>query len=113
MHCPLCPLLTADCAEGFNTGLFPDNGVYLIQPLRASRPFPVYCKEKSNARTYILERRSDAVNFNRNFSEYQAGFGDLDGNHWLGLDKVRLRDLQLGSRRSGQGTSEGWTLRQS
>ena len=34
----------------------------------------------------ILQRRVDAnVSFDRSWKEYVAGFGDPNGNHWLGL----------------------------
>ncbi|KAL3886377.1 hypothetical protein ACJMK2_026375 [Sinanodonta woodiana] len=34
----------------------------------------------------VFQRRVDAsVTFNRSFSEYEAGFGNLTGNLWLGL----------------------------
>ena len=37
----------------------------------------------------IIERRVDAsVSFERSWDEYVAGFGDIDGNFWLGLDVI-------------------------
>jgi len=38
----------------------------------------------------IVQRRFEGdVLFNRNWSEYQAGFGHLDGDYWIGLDAIR------------------------
>ena len=28
------------------------------------------------------------MDFYRNYAEYSAGFGDLHGNHWLGLESM-------------------------
>ena len=37
----------------------------------------------------IIQRRVDAsVSFRRNWGEYVAGFGDVDGNFWLGLEAI-------------------------
>ena len=37
----------------------------------------------------VFQRRVDAsVDFNRNWNEYRNGFGDLNGNFWLGLEKI-------------------------
>ena len=37
----------------------------------------------------IFQRRMDGlVNFYRNWNAYVEGFGDLEGEHWLGLDKL-------------------------
>ena len=37
----------------------------------------------------IIQRRVDAsVSFERSWNEYVAGFGDVNGNFWLGLDAI-------------------------
>ncbi|XP_022095922.1 ficolin-3-like [Acanthaster planci] len=38
----------------------------------------------------VFQRRFDgSVNFNRNWTEYRDGFGDLTGEFWLGNEKLR------------------------
>ena len=37
----------------------------------------------------MIQRHQDGnVNFRRNWTEYVQGFGDLEGDHWLGLEKI-------------------------
>uniref|UniRef100_A0A182MYC6 Fibrinogen C-terminal domain-containing protein n=1 Tax=Anopheles dirus TaxID=7168 RepID=A0A182MYC6_9DIPT len=39
---------------------------------------------------FVFQRRIDgSVEFNRSWTEYKDGFGDLCGEHWLGLKKLR------------------------
>ena len=52
-------------------------------------PFPVYC----NTGLFIVVQRRIApfdLSFNRTWDEYKNGFGDLNGEFWLGLEKLHL-----------------------
>ncbi|KAK7090940.1 hypothetical protein V1264_010674 [Littorina saxatilis] len=53
-------------------------------------PITVYCDQTTdNGGWIVFQRRQDAsVDFYRNWTEYRNGFGDLEGNFWLGLDKL-------------------------
>ncbi|XP_017864778.1 PREDICTED: microfibril-associated glycoprotein 4-like [Drosophila arizonae] len=53
-------------------------------------PFPVPCDGRIAGPGWtVIQRRVDnAVDFNRNWQEYRDGFGDLDGNLFIGLEKI-------------------------
>jgi len=38
--------------------------------------------------TVIQRRIDDTVNFSRTWDEYVRGFGDVNGEYWLGLEKI-------------------------
>ena len=62
------------------------SGVYTIDP-GCGRPFQVYCN--MDGQYIVFQRRMDgSVNFYRDWNAYVEGFGDLEGEHWLGLDKL-------------------------
>ena len=65
------------------------DGVYSINP-DGLGSFKVWCDMNTDGDGWTLfQRRQDAgVNFYRGWQEYKNGFGDLDGNFWLGLDKI-------------------------
>jgi len=44
----------------------------------------------------VLQKRFNGVeNFDRNWNEYAKGFGTLDGEHWIGLEKIFLLTNQM------------------
>jgi len=52
----------------------------------------VFCDMTANDGSWIMiQRRIDnTVSFNRNWTAYKNGFGDISGNMWIGLDKLHL-----------------------
>ena len=64
-----------------------DDGIYTIYP-RGIEAFEVYCDMSNGGWTVIQRRVDSSVSFDRNYTEYVNGFGDLPGNMWLGLDKI-------------------------
>ena len=77
-----------DCRDAYNRGNKQD-GVFTIDiPVISLSQVP--CDMTTQPAGWIVfQRRVDgSVNFNRKWTEYKEGFGDLTGNFWLGLDKL-------------------------
>lgn len=57
-----------------------------------TEPFQVPCDSTlaSSGWTVIQRRINGKVDFNRNWRDYQTGFGDLRGEFFIGLDKLYL-----------------------
>ncbi|KAM4706776.1 LOW QUALITY PROTEIN: angiopoietin-related protein 4 [Discoglossus pictus] len=79
--------LPSDCHQIFVEGER-TSGVYTIQPLRA-QPFEVYCEMTADGGWTVIQRREDgSVDFDQLWESYKSGFGNLDGEFWLGLEKM-------------------------
>jgi ficolin len=62
--------------------------VYSIQPPGATAAFPAYCDMSGGGWTVIQRRMDGSVDFYRGWADYVAGFGELSGNFWAGLDNI-------------------------
>ena len=83
------PFLSAqDCVDLLDKG-FRQDGVYFIDPDNQG-PFQVFCDQTTNGGGWIvLQKRFDgSEDFYRNWSDYKNGFGRLNGEFWLGNDKI-------------------------
>ena len=69
-----------------------ESGVYTIQPNNASNSFNGYCDMETDGGGWavLLKRQDGSVDFYRNWTDYKSGFGNLEGEHWLGLDNMYL-----------------------
>ncbi|TSK13571.1 Angiopoietin-related protein 4 [Bagarius yarrelli] len=77
----------ANCHDVFLRGETA-SGVYTLQP-PDSPPLRVYCHMTADAGWTVIQRRLDgSVDFDQLWNEYQNGFGNLDGEFWLGLEKM-------------------------
>ncbi|XP_056148477.1 angiopoietin-related protein 4 isoform X2 [Lampris incognitus] len=78
--------IASDCHELFLRGETA-SGVYTIQPLNA-QPFEVFCEMTAGGWTVIQRRQDGSVDFDQLWQAYQKGFGSLNGEFWLGLEKI-------------------------
>ncbi|KAM8718036.1 hypothetical protein ACLKA7_004701 [Drosophila subpalustris] len=94
-----------NCNEAKSSGIHD-----IVIPNFSSQPFTVACdaETRGGGWTIILRRMDGSVDFNRTWSEYKKGFGELEGEFFLGLDKIRMAlkrlrittHLQLGTRKN-------------
>uniref|UniRef100_A0A665TQF7 Fibrinogen-like protein 1 n=2 Tax=Echeneis naucrates TaxID=173247 RepID=A0A665TQF7_ECHNA len=74
-----------DCSQLFTSG-FKSSGFYKIKTTR------VYCDMSEGGGWTVIQRRlNGAVTFNRSWTEYKDGFGDMNaelGEFWLGNDNL-------------------------
>lgn len=77
------------CADFYKSGQR-KSGVYKIKP-DSLGSFDVFCDQKTagGGWTVIQKRLDGSVKFlNRGWKDYKSGFGNLNGEFWLGLDKM-------------------------
>ncbi|KAI5620887.1 angiopoietin-related protein 6 precursor, partial [Silurus asotus] len=78
-----------DCQHVLDSGES-TSGIYLLQPQNSNRLFQAWCDQtRAQGGWTVIQRRLDgSVNFFRNWDQYKQGFGNLDGEYWLGLENL-------------------------
>ncbi|ALC38310.1 maker410 [Drosophila busckii] len=80
--------------EGYATSCLSFGNSNNIQTIRVpgTEPFQVRCKSEivGNGWTVILNKARFTSNFNRTWTEYKQGFGDLNDEFFIGLEKLHL-----------------------
>lgn len=79
--------MASDCHELFLRGET-TSGVYTIQPINAES-FKVFCEMTADGGWTVIQRRQDgSVDFDQLWQAYEKGFGSMNGEFWLGLEKI-------------------------
>uniref|UniRef100_A0A8C9SU06 Angiopoietin-related protein 2 n=1 Tax=Scleropages formosus TaxID=113540 RepID=A0A8C9SU06_SCLFO len=78
-----------DCLHALEDG-HSNSGIYLVKPENANRLMQVWCDQRHDPGGWtVIQRRLDgSVNFFRNWETYKQGFGNIDGEYWLGLENI-------------------------
>ena len=64
------------------------SGAYYIDPDGLGE-FKVFCDQTAGGGWTVFQKRFDGtVDFFRTWDDYRQGFGNLNGEFWLGLDKI-------------------------
>ncbi|XP_077373875.1 angiopoietin-related protein 4 [Festucalex cinctus] len=79
--------MASDCHELFLRGET-TSGLYTIQPDNMEA-FRVFCEMTADGGWTVVQKRQDgSVDFDQLWSAYEKGFGSLEGEFWLGLEKI-------------------------
>jgi len=84
----ICEKAPKNCAEVYQSGSRISK-VYKIDPDGLGE-FEVFCDQKTAGGGWTLfqKRQDGSVDFFRAWDDYKRGFGNLNGEFWLGLDKI-------------------------
>ncbi len=110
LSCTSLMCLEKNCAEYYKKGMKTD-GIYSIDP-DGRGSFKVFCDMTTSGGGWIVfQRRLDgSVDFYRGWQDSETGFGELDGEFWLGLEKIhRLTRFQRNRLRIDLGDTSGST----
>lgn len=66
------------------------SGPYRLQPFEGEEPFEGYCEQSRFEGGWLVfqYRFNGSVDFYRTWDDYKAGFGNVAGEFWLGLERL-------------------------
>ncbi|XP_006127019.1 angiopoietin-related protein 1 [Pelodiscus sinensis] len=80
-----------DCKQAKEAG-HSNSGIYMIKPENSNEPVQLWCENNLDPGGWaVIQKRTDgSVNFFRNWDNYKKGFGNVDGEYWLGLENIYM-----------------------
>ncbi|XP_006819983.1 ficolin-1-like [Saccoglossus kowalevskii] len=85
-----------DCQDVVNAG-YTETGVYEIYPEGLPYGTPVWCEVDGNTGWTVFQRRMDgSQDFHLYWEDYKRGFGNINGEFWLGNEAVHLITTRIG-----------------
>ena len=83
-----CPAVSCKEIREYNSNA--PSGKYWLNT--STVPVQVFCDMETDGGgwTVLMRRQDGSVDFYRNWTDYKNGFGNLEGEHWVGLDNMHL-----------------------
>ena len=84
----VCSIVSKNCADTYKAGER-ESGVYKINPDSAGI-IKVFCDQITAGGGWLVfqKRLNGSVDFFVGWNQYKRGFGNLNGEFWLGLDNI-------------------------
>ncbi|XP_053319664.1 angiopoietin-related protein 5-like [Spea bombifrons] len=81
-----------DCSNIWIRNPKSTTGIYTIKPTGANSTIQVFCEMNDDGGWTLIQKHDgqDNLPFDRSWYDYKQGFGNISGEHWLGLDNIYL-----------------------
>ncbi|XP_075700672.1 fibrinogen-like protein 1 [Rhinoderma darwinii] len=78
-----------DCSDIWGKNII-TSGIYTIKPQNSPSSFSVFCEMTENGGWTLIQKHdgADGLDFEQDWTAYENGFGNIQGEHWLGLEKI-------------------------
>ncbi|XP_067940566.1 uncharacterized protein [Watersipora subatra] len=83
------PRVYQDCQDVFDNGERNSGAAYTLHTDPDSAPVLAVCQFDDQSGWTLIQRRLDGtIDFNRGWDEYARGFGNIQGEYWIGLKNI-------------------------
>lgn len=85
-----------DCQDAFDNGERASGSRFYLKPTNDSAIIKAVCQFDSTSGWTVIQQRLDgSVDFYKYWDDYVTGFGDLDGEYWIGLSATYFFHITL------------------